>query len=142
MVAGRKADDNANINLRFVGGARGQLWASMVACGIGQGLSIRVFGEQASLEWHQEHPNEHHLRFENQPNQVLYLWDEWAAYISGARAGVEQAEAGRFREYGQDMVDGPMDLLYFCTSSLQAIQLLDTHQEGNVGVVERVDHDG
>jgi len=38
MVAGRKAQDNANINLRFVGGARGQLWACMVACGIGQGL--------------------------------------------------------------------------------------------------------
>jgi hypothetical protein len=58
----------------------------------------------------------------NQPEQVLYIWDEWAAYISGARAGVEQAEAGRFREYGQDMVDGPMDLLYFSTSSLQAIK--------------------
>jgi len=77
MVPGRKADDNANINLRFVGGARGQLWASMVACGIGQGLNIRVFGEQASLEWHQEHPNELHLRFENQPNQVLRRGDPW-----------------------------------------------------------------
>ena len=48
MVPGRKADDNANVNLRFVGGARGQLWASMVACGIGQGLQhprVRRAGE-------------------------------------------------------------------------------------------------
>ena len=77
LVAGRKADDNANVNLRFVGGARGQLWASMVACGIGQGLRIRVFGEQAGLEWHQEHPNELNLRFEYQPNQVLRRGDPW-----------------------------------------------------------------
>jgi predicted dehydrogenase len=77
MVAGRKADDNANVNLRFVGGARGQLWASMVACGIGQGLRIRVFGEKASVEWHQEHPNELNLRFENEPNQVLRRGDPW-----------------------------------------------------------------
>ena len=92
MVPGRKADDNANVNLRFVGGARGQLWASMVACGIGQGLHIRVFGEQASLEWHQEHPNELHLRFENQPNQVLRRGDPWLC---------EQAKRGVRTNRGQ-----------------------------------------
>jgi predicted dehydrogenase len=92
MVPGRKADDNANVNLRFVGGARGQLWASMVACGIGQGLNIRVFGEQASLEWHQEHPNELHLRFENQPNQILRRGDPWLS---------EQAKRGVRTNRGQ-----------------------------------------
>jgi predicted dehydrogenase len=77
MVPGRKADDNANVNLRFEGGARGQLWASMVACGVGQGLRIRVFGEKAGLEWHQEHPNELYLNSEQQPNQTLRRGDAW-----------------------------------------------------------------
>jgi predicted dehydrogenase len=77
MVPGRKADDNANVNLRFQDGARGQLWASMVACGVGQGLRIRVFGEKASLEWHQEHPNELYLNSEQQPNQILRRGDGW-----------------------------------------------------------------
>jgi predicted dehydrogenase len=77
MVPGRKADDNANVNLRFQDGARGQLWASMVACGVGQGLRIRVFGEKASLEWHQEHPNELYLNSEQQPNQILRRGDAW-----------------------------------------------------------------
>ena len=49
MVPGRIADDNAFVSLRFAGGARGQLWASMVAAGNGHGLRIRVFGEKASL---------------------------------------------------------------------------------------------
>lgn len=58
FVPGRQLDDNAQILLRFNNGARGSLWASQVAVGHENGLRIRVYGDQASLEWFQEQPNQ------------------------------------------------------------------------------------
>jgi predicted dehydrogenase len=57
FVEGRKLDDNAHMMLRFASGARGMLWCSQVAAGLENGLRIRVYGEKAGLEWHQENPN-------------------------------------------------------------------------------------
>ena len=56
-MGGRRLDDNAQILLRYDNGARGMLWASQVAPGNENGLKIRVYGEKAGLEWHQENPN-------------------------------------------------------------------------------------
>jgi len=61
FVPGRRLDDNVQVMLRFVGGAKGSLWASQVAVGEDNALRIRIYGEQASLCWEQEHPEE--LRF-------------------------------------------------------------------------------
>jgi len=57
FLAGRRLDDNANMMLRFAGGARGMLWCSQVAVGQENGLRIRVYGERGGLEWQQEQPN-------------------------------------------------------------------------------------
>jgi predicted dehydrogenase len=57
FVEGRKLDDNAHMMLRFASGAKGMLWCSQVAAGLENGLKIRVYGEKAGLEWHQENPN-------------------------------------------------------------------------------------
>ena len=57
FVAGRRLDDDANILLRLRGGAKGTLVCSQIACGDANRLSIRVYGSQAALEWHQEDPN-------------------------------------------------------------------------------------
>lgn len=61
FVPGRRLDDDAQVLLRFDGGARGQLWATQVAVGNENGLKLRVYGEKGGLEWRQENPNE--LRF-------------------------------------------------------------------------------
>ena len=58
IVPGRQVDDNAHILLRFNNGAKGMMWASMVATGHLQGLRIRVYAEKGSLEWVQEQSNE------------------------------------------------------------------------------------
>ena len=57
FVAGRRLDDDANILLRLEGGAKGTLVCSQIACGEENRLSLRVYGSQAGLEWHQEEPN-------------------------------------------------------------------------------------
>lgn len=57
FVAGRQLDDNANVMLRFKGGAKGMLWASQVAPGNENALKLRIYGEDGGLEWGQEDPN-------------------------------------------------------------------------------------
>jgi len=57
FVAGRALDDNAQMLLRFAGGARGMLWSSQVAPGNENALRLRVYGDKAGLDWSQEQPN-------------------------------------------------------------------------------------
>lgn len=58
FVGGRALDDNAHVMMRYQGGARGLLWSSQVAIGNSNGVRLRVFGENGSLQWFQEQPNE------------------------------------------------------------------------------------
>lgn len=51
MVPGRPIDDDARIALRYASGAKGGLWVSQVAVGQENGVSLRVFGTKAALEW-------------------------------------------------------------------------------------------
>lgn len=57
FVPGRRLDDNAQVMLRFKGGARGMLWSSQVATGNENALKLRIYGEKGGIEWHQEEPN-------------------------------------------------------------------------------------
>ncbi len=57
FVKGRKLDDNVSVMLRYKGGAKGMLWASQIAVGNENGVTLRVFGEKGGLEWAQENPN-------------------------------------------------------------------------------------
>jgi predicted dehydrogenase len=58
FVPGRRLDDNVQLLLHFAEGAKGALWASQVATGNANNLRLRVYGEKAGLEWHQEEPND------------------------------------------------------------------------------------
>ncbi len=85
FVKGRKLDDDGNVLLRFKGGAKGVLLASQICVGDENALNIRVYGTKASIEWHQEHPNELALKFPDQPRQI---WRRGNGY--------DGAEARRF----------------------------------------------
>ena len=71
FVPGRQLDDNANVLLRYPGGAKGMLWASQVAPGNENSLRIRVFGDMGGLEWAQEEPNKLWLSRFGEPKQLL-----------------------------------------------------------------------
>ena len=58
FVPGRALDDNVHVMLRYRGGARGMLWASQVAPGCENRLTVRVYGTRGGLEWAQENPTE------------------------------------------------------------------------------------
>lgn len=56
-VAGRLVDDDARVTLQFDTGARGYIWASQVAIGNQNNLTLAVYGSRGSLRWAQENPN-------------------------------------------------------------------------------------
>ena len=69
-LPGRPLDDDGNLLVRFKGGAKGVLHASQISTGDENNLNIRVYGTLASLEWHQENPNELTVKFAEAPRQV------------------------------------------------------------------------
>lgn len=71
FVPGRRLDDNVHVLLRFASGAKGSLWASQVAPGNENNLRLRIYGEKAGLEWHQENPNELSFTPLGQPKQII-----------------------------------------------------------------------
>ena len=71
FVPGRRLDDNVHMMLRFSSGAKGSLWASQVAPGNENNLRLRVYGEKAGIEWHQENPNELSFTPLGQPKQLI-----------------------------------------------------------------------
>ena len=81
-MPGRQVDDNAHILVRFENGAKGMLWASMVATGNTHGLHIRVYGSDASIGWVQENDGVLGVRFVD------------AAVASDRRRGVVDAAHG------------------------------------------------
>ncbi|HEY5813351.1 MAG TPA: Gfo/Idh/MocA family oxidoreductase, partial [Terrimicrobiaceae bacterium] len=71
FVEGRRLEDDGNMLVRFKGGARGVLYASQISAGEENNLSIRVYGTKASLEWHQENPNDLIVKFQDAPRKIL-----------------------------------------------------------------------
>jgi predicted dehydrogenase len=86
FVKGRKLDDDGNCLLRFNNGARGILHASQISIGEENGLAIWVYGDQKSIEWHQEHPNYLYVKVPDGPVQVWRRGNNYVAQRSAAAA--------------------------------------------------------
>ncbi|MFH0919686.1 MAG: Gfo/Idh/MocA family oxidoreductase [Fibrobacterota bacterium] len=71
FVPGRKLEDDANVLLRLSNGAKGILTCSQIAAGEENGLSIRIYGTKAGLEWRQMEPNCLYLKWPGAPIQTL-----------------------------------------------------------------------
>ena len=82
FIPGGKLDDDGSMLVRYQGGARGVLFASQISTGDENNLNIRVYGTDASIEWHQEHPNELIVKFADAPRQI---WRRGNSY-NGAEA--------------------------------------------------------
>ena len=96
FVPGRKLDDDASILLRFKGGAKGVLHASQVCVGDENNLTIRVWGEQAGLEWHQEHPNELIVKHPDKPAEI---WRRGNGYLGAEAKGATRLPPGHPEGY-------------------------------------------
>ena len=88
FVRGRRLDDDGTVLLRLQRGVRGVLLASQIAVGEENGLSIRVYGEEKGLEWHQEHPNTLTLRSQDGP---LEVWSRGHGYVEARSPAAARA---------------------------------------------------
>ena len=70
FIPGRELDDDGNNLIRFEGGAKGIIYASQISNGDENALNIRVYGTKASLEWHQEDPNDLIVKYANAPRKI------------------------------------------------------------------------
>ncbi len=71
VVDGRSLDDDGSVLLKFNNGASGVLFATQVAAGEENNLSIKVYGENGGIEWHQHEPNTLMLKWIDKPAEVL-----------------------------------------------------------------------
>jgi predicted dehydrogenase len=71
FIPGRKLEDDANMLIRYKGGAKGVLHCSQISCGEENNLNIRIYGTLGSLAWQQEHPNELKFIPKGEPAKIL-----------------------------------------------------------------------
>jgi predicted dehydrogenase len=71
IVPGRLLDDDGTVLLRFDNGAHGVLVTSQICIGDENGLTLRVYGDTASIEWHQQEPNSLWLKHRNRPAELI-----------------------------------------------------------------------
>jgi predicted dehydrogenase len=91
FIPGRVLEDDANLLLRYRGGAKGVLHCSQISCGEENNLNIRVYGTKGSLAWHQEHPNELKFIAKNEPAKILRRGN---AYLSDTAKKFTRLPAG------------------------------------------------
>lgn len=79
FIPGRKLEDDANLLLRYKGGAKGVLHCSQISCGEENNLNIRVYGTLGSLAWQQEHPNELKFIPKGEPARILRRGNDYVS---------------------------------------------------------------
>jgi len=112
VVTGRRVDDDCSAFVRMDNGASGVLMASQVATGEGNGLRLRVYGEQGSLDWRQEDPNRLRVKWMDEPEQIYHAGND---YLSVGTLAVKRLPAGHpegyieafavlYREFAEELV--------------------------------------
>lgn len=129
FIPGRELDDDGNNLIRFEGGAKGIIYASQISNGDENALNIRVYGTKASLEWHQEDPNELIVKYANAPRKTYRRGNDYLGeaasknsrtpfahpegfieafanvYLAAAEAIVDKIEGNDTPEGGYDFPD-------------------------------------
>jgi predicted dehydrogenase len=109
FVEGRLLDDDANILLRFEGGAKGVLHCSQISVGEENNLNLRVYGEKGGIEWHQKEPNTLLVKWLDKPMEVYRTANGYlgSAAASGTRTpaahpeGYLEAFANIYRNFAE-----------------------------------------
>ena len=96
FVAGRELDDDASMLLRLEGGARGTLTCSQIACGEENNLAIRLYGDEAGLEWRQQEPNTLKVK---PAGEAWQLHRAGAGYLGEAARAAMRTPAGHPEGY-------------------------------------------
>ena len=89
----RRLDDYGHAIIRYENGAFGTVTASQISHGRENDLRIEIDGTLASLEWHQENPNELFVRKNGHPH-AIYTRDPNAPFIHASAKAACRLPAG------------------------------------------------
>jgi len=112
VVEGRRLDDDCSAILRLENGAGGVLMASQVATGESNGLRLRVYGENGSIDWRQEDPHRLRVKWMDAPEEIrhtagVYLSESACAVTrlpGGHPEGYIEAFAVLYREFADALI--------------------------------------
>jgi len=98
FIPGRELDDDGNCLVRFTEGVKGIIYASQISNGDENNLNIRVYGTKASLEWHQEDPNELIVKYANAPRKTYRRGNDYLGSAAQANSRTPFAHPEGFIE--------------------------------------------
>lgn len=98
FIPNRELDDDGNCLVRFEGGAKGIIYASQISNGDENNLNIRVYGTKASLEWHQEDPNELIVKYSDAPRKIYRRGNDYLGAAAQANSRTPFAHPEGFIE--------------------------------------------
>jgi predicted dehydrogenase len=136
-VEGRRLDDNAHMMLRFGSGARGALWTSQVAVGAENGLRLRVYGEDAGLEWSQEAPNQLRFTRTGEPTSIITRGGPGTGVLASRATRIPSGHPEGYIEAFAQLYRDIADLIVATDGGMNAdanAQLVPTVKDGYRGV--------
>src|SRR5438132_8377583 len=95
--SGRVLDDYGAAVIRYQGGALGTVTASQITHGRENDIFIEIDGTKASLEWHQENPNQMFVRKNGEPSKVYTR--AGGPYLGPAAAAATRIPSGHPEGY-------------------------------------------
>ena len=98
FIPGRELDDDGNCLVRFTDGVKGIIYASQISNGDENRLSIRAYGTKASIEWHQEDPNELIVKYANAPRKIYRRGNDYLSEAAAANSRTPFAHPEGFIE--------------------------------------------
>ena len=98
FIPGRELDDDGNCLVRFTDGVKGIIYASQISNGDENDLTIRVYGTKASIEWHQEEPNDLIVKFANAPRKIYRRGNDYLGDTAKANSRTPFAHPEGFIE--------------------------------------------
>lgn len=139
-VEGRRVDDDARVALHLSGGAKGHIWASQVAIGNENNLTLAVYGSRASLRWAQENPN---VLWFSELGQAPQMITRGGGGVNAASAGVTRIPAGHpegfleafatlYKEAAAAIASsGPCDVAVTVQDGLDGMRFVDACQRSS-----------
>jgi predicted dehydrogenase len=94
---GRALDDYGTAIIRYQNGALGTVTASQISHGRENDIFIEIDGTKASLEWHQENPNQMFVRKNGEPAKIYTR--AGGPYLSAAAAAATRIPSGHPEGY-------------------------------------------
>lgn len=88
---GKSLDLNANMLVEYENGVNGAYWCSQIAAGKLNGLCVRIYGSEGSLEWEQQFPDYVKYTPKGKPTQLL---SRGTGYITEAAGAYSRIPSG------------------------------------------------